>query len=261
MGRIHKFLTRSLGSDAGNTDPVELSRWVSDRKGSPGDLTSFQLEQRLAPQEEAGIDRPCAGGSFYLGRIMECLRGVEGLSITGELDIDWSPVAADTGEFKPGTWFALPAPGEIGLVDRYYGDPEEAGLAIRTVYRRFLRAMRDAGAGGHVLICGTAEEGDLEMLAGRKVFFFPADRTPDSLARLLEYQREVPVAAGDIPLFARDMIERFDVSRVILLDPDPRAIADVLLGVDPDRFDTGGYCREKCSEYWQKLKELSVYHR
>ena len=63
------------------------------RRGIGGDILSFQLERSLALQE--GIDLPCAGGLFYGERLLECLAGVEGRRVTGEVGVEPSAVLED----------------------------------------------------------------------------------------------------------------------------------------------------------------------
>lgn len=259
MGKIRKIPTRSLGSDGEVPDPGNVAAWVAERSGTPGDLTSFRLEQELRYQEQAGIDLPCTGGSFYRERVLESITGTVEAAITGELDFDPALPAEDAGRVPPGTWFSIPAPGELGLRDTYYGDPDEAMAALRQVYRRILRAMRDAGAGGHVILSAVPDAGDVEVLAGKKTFCFSKDQSPESLEIILGQQRRIALDRTGVSGLSDGMIEQYGISGILLLDPDPALIAAAFGFVDPDQVTAAGYCRAGCPAYWMNLKESARY--
>ncbi|MDD1718597.1 MAG: hypothetical protein LUQ25_00930, partial [Methanoregulaceae archaeon] len=220
MVKIRKIPTRSFGSDGDLPDIPEIAEWVSKRKGLTGDLVSYQLERFFTVQEDAGISWPCAGGAFYKGRVLECLRETEGTDIIGELDLEMASLAEDAQLFSSGVWFSVPSPGDLGLADHYYGDADETGNALRKVYRRMLRGMRDAGAGGHVLLCSKPDQGDVEALAGKKTFFFSQDQSVESLSMILEHQGDIAVNPTGVNLIRDELAEQYEISRLIVLDPD-----------------------------------------
>ena len=190
MGKRVSFPTRSFGSDAPAPDSGALAEWVGARRGRSGDLTTYYLEEGLQYQLDAGVTTPCAGGRFYLDRLLDSFIGVEGKIVTGEIGCDTSPLIHDAGDLQAmqkNLWLAAPSPLELGLTDRYFQDPEEATHSLFSAYQEMMRAMRDAGIAGHVLLCDEPTLEELEALAGRKVFFFSQLQTRKSLALLLEY--------------------------------------------------------------------------
>ena len=87
---------------------------------------------------------------------MECLAGVEGGRVTGEIHLNPHAIIEDAAGIvlqKKGTSCALPAPHLLGITDTYYHDEQEWNDAIAGVYRDLMRSMRDTGIKGHVLIC------------------------------------------------------------------------------------------------------------
>ena len=56
-----------------------------------------------------------------------------------------------------------------------------------------MRAMRDAGIEGHVLLCGKMDEAEISLLARDNIFFFPTTPDKESLRILMEHQRRVAV--------------------------------------------------------------------
>ena len=245
MARKLKFRTRSFGSESRTPDLNELTRWVSGRRGIEGDITTYHLESSLLPQLDAGIDLPCAGGLFFGARLKESLEGVNEETITGELDYTPDVLVADAIDIRDkhgATWFSMPAPHNVGIKDEYYGDAEEALLAIIKVYRGAMRSMRDAGTKGHVLICSHINPAELESLSGKRVFFFQKDPTAEDLALLLEYQKHIAIECAQIHLLI-DLMEEYVVSGLVILHPEPAALLEAMKHWDPDRIFTGGYCR------------------
>ena len=120
--------------------------------------------------------------------------------------------------------------------------------------------MRDSGIAGHVLHCDRIVEHELETLAGKKAFFFSCDHDEEGLATLLEYQRVLAVTKKDIPL-VEGLIEEYEINRIILLDPDARALMALLQIRDPDQVSMGGYCTSTCDRYWRDLVDASTIVR
>lgn len=259
MARKLRFRTRSFGSESRTPDLNELTQWVSGRRGTEGDITTYHLESSLLPQLDAGIDLPCAGGLFFGSRLKESLEGVIEETITGELDYIPDILVADAIdilEMHRDTWFALPAPHYLGIRDKYYGDAEEASQAIITAYKPAMRAMRDAGIRGHVLICSHINPAELESLSGKRVFFFQKDSTAEDLAFLLEYQKQIAIECAQIHLLI-DLMEEFVVSGLVILHPEPAALLEAMKHWDPDKIFTGGYCEQECEKFWGSLAGAS----
>ena len=225
------------------------------------DLQTYRIDQSLAPQLPAGISLPCAGGIFYADRILSCLIGVAGRKAVDELGVETGPVIEDACtmvEQKKGVWCAIPAPHMLGIVDTYYHDKDEWNDAITGVYRTLMRAMRDAGVTGHVLISEGADEEEISRLARQNVFFFFPKQDRENLECVLEHQRQVAVSKDQLDT-AFDLGNEYEFQRIIVMDPDEEAITLALSHVDPDQVIAGGYCTEKCNAYWKSVVDAAYY--
>jgi hypothetical protein len=257
IGKRVSFATRSFGSNAPVPDPGALAEWVGERRGRTGDLITYQLEEGLVPQIDAGVTNPCAGGSFYHARWAGSLTGVEGTAITEEIGCDPMPLLRDIDDLdliQKNLWLATPSPSELRLTDRYFHDQEEAAHSLSSAYQEMMRAMRDAGIAGHVLLCEKPAREELEALAGRKVFFFSRNQTKKSLALLLEYQGVVAIRPSGLGLI-RDLMGEYEVLKIILLDAEEEDLQQALELKDPDSLLCGGYCNDSCSLYWKSIVE------
>lgn len=255
--------TRALGAEPGVLDVAALAGWVAERREcrEAGDLTTFLLGQALAPQIDAGIPFPCAGGTFYGNRLLSSFSGIDEGIITGETGISVDDLVADAAEIavrKKGIWCAAPAPHLLNLADTYYGDEEEASMAVSDLYRSAMRAMRDAGTGGHILICDRADERELTALARQNVFFFLPKPSPGDLESLLEHQDRIAVNRINLP-DVLNLSGEFDFCQVIIVDADAPSIALALSNLDPDQILAGGYCTESCETYWKDLIKRAFY--
>jgi hypothetical protein len=259
MGKRLSFPSRSFGSDAGLPDTSSLIAWVSAHRGQERDLTSFLLEQELSYQWKAGVSIPCAGGKFYFDRWEKALTGTVGRRITAELGYD--PVllnrdATQVTSIVKGAWLTIPAPHLLSLKNNFFSDPDEVPSAIASVYQDMMRSGRDAHVAGHVLFCEQIIEEELEALAGRKAFFFSPDLNKITLTRCLEFQQIVAVKAGMLPIL-QDLMNEYEVSRIILLDPSENDLRQALLMRDRDQISCGGYCPGDCKDYWSDLVKKS----
>ncbi len=202
-------------------------------------------------------------GLFCRGRILESLTGLNNdrNSAVGEIDVDPGALTGDAlmlAAQRKDVWCALPAPRTLGITDTYYGDDDEWCDAITGAYRTLMRAMRDAGIGGHVLICDTVEETEISALAGKKVFFFAPAPERENLLTLMEYQRQV--AVGNTMLeTVFDLAGEYELHRLIVMNPDDNGIRLALSHLDPDQVIAGGYCTDACDTYWKELVKSAVY--
>lgn len=253
--------TRAFGSEPGVPDIPALASWVAEHRGMTADLLTCRIDQSLAPQLPAGISFPCAGGLFYADRILSCLIGVTGGKVVDEIGVETGPVIEDAYTLvgqKKGVWCALPAPHALGIVDTYYYDEDEWNDAITGIYNTLMRAMRDAGVAGHVLISEGADEAEISRLARQKVFFFFPKQDREILECVLEHQRQVAVSKDQLDT-AFDLGNEYDLHRIIVTDPDEEAITLALSHLDPDQLMAGGYCTEKCGDYWKSVVNAAYY--
>ena len=263
MPKVVPLPTRALGAEPGAPDPAALATWVADHRGAKADLHAYQLDCSLAPQLASGITFPCAGGLFCQDRIRECLIGLnaEMDAAVEEIHVETRALAEDAARLaaeKKGIWCALPAPSSLGIADRYYRDNEEWCAAMTNAYRTMMRAMRDAGVGGHVLICTTVDDQEVASLAGKKAFFFAPEPRGTTLETLMEYQREIAVSPKMLET-AIDLANQYEVNRWIIVDPDKEAIRLALSHADADQVTGGGYCTEECGSYWEQIVKKAAY--
>ncbi len=259
MGKRLSFPTRSFGSDPLSLDPMGVSRWIKERRGREGDLTSFLLETGIQLQIKAGISLPCAGGLNYGDRWEAAFTGLTGQAITGELGISHENIvkdAEDLAHIREDLWISVPAPHLLAFKDRYYGNGEDTYHAVFSVYKALMREQRDAGIRGHVLLCETVQREELESLAGKKAFFFPHKLNHKTLGLLLEYQQTVAVNPGQLRLIT-DLMDEYEIHSIVVLDPEEQDLRQALLIRDPDQIICGGYCRSSCEVYWKNLVEKS----
>jgi hypothetical protein len=261
MVKRHPLSTRAFGSEPDTPDIPVLAEWVAENRGRSGDLISFQLDEALKHQISAGVASPCTGGKFYKDRVIGCLIGVDNMRVVDEIGVRAEAVTSDARDMasqKKNIWCALPGPHALGITDVYYHDEDEWHDAITGAYRTLMRSMRDAGVGGHVLICETADEAEVSALARQKVFFFAQDMEKESLEALMEYQRQVVVDKDHLPVVF-DLAHEYELSQLILLDPDKESIALALSEIDPDQLIAGGYCTVDGDEYWKQLVASAEY--
>lgn len=186
--------------------------------------------------------------------------GLTGGDITGEPGIRADLVEDDAVRIRTlsgSCRVALPAPHRLELVDRYFGDEDEASAALFREYRHLFRAMRDAGVAGHVLHCDKAIAAELEVLAGNKVFFFLQNPDRDSITTLLEYQHKIAVSGYLLPLVLEQR-EEYEIRQVFLMDPTPGNLQEALHSLDPEQVMVGGYCMEDGPDYWRSLVDSAT---
>jgi hypothetical protein len=261
MARRITIPVRSFGSEVGKPTVPELAEWLKSVRGEEADLVTYRLSRSLDAQE--GVALPAAGGLFYGDRWREAFVGMKDGVLVGEPGIDPEAVAADARFVRARhkeAWVSLPAPNMLGFRDGYMGDEEEFSETIAAGYARLAREMRDAGAQGHVLVADTADPIELETLASRKILFFPRSPGGFDLELLLEYQGDLILPGEEIGR-AEDLMERFRVRKLVLLDPEEEDLAAAAAFADPDMLSVGGYCEENCPEYWKGLVDRAFIPR
>lgn len=261
MVKRHNLATRALGAEPGQPDVAALAAWITEHRGRTADLVTYRLDRSLAPQVTAGIMTPCAGGKFYADRIRQCLTGIHGTRAVGEIHVDTPAIIEDAAGIvvqKKGAWCAIPAPHVLGIRDAYYDDESEWFDAFHRSYRTILRAMRDTGVPGHVLIADRMDEYELASLARQNTFFFAPAPEREDLAVLLEHQKQVAVPRDKLPIVF-DLMNEYAVRKIFILDPDPASIREVLSHLDADQVVAGGYCTDRSDSYWKDLVAAAVY--
>ena len=123
-----------------------------------------------------------------------------------------------------------------------------------------MRSMRDVGISGHVLICDTMSEPEIASLVRQNVFFFQLKPDRESLACLLEYQRQIAVGRDKLDTVL-DLSSEYDLRKIIIIDPDQQSISRALSCLDPDQVSAGGYCTEMVEDYWKNLVDVAVYEK
>ena len=105
----------------------------------------------------------------------------------------------------------------LGIRDAYYDDESEWFDAFHRSYRTILRAMRDTGVPGHVLIADRMDEYELASLARQNTFFFAPAPEREDLAVLLEHQKQVAVPRDKLPIVF-DLMNEYAVRKIFILD-------------------------------------------
>lgn len=255
MAKRFRLATRGFGGEPGKPDVTALAAWIAEHKGRTADILTYRLDRSLAPQLDAGIMAPCAGGRFYGERILSALAGIVDLTAIGELHAETHEIIEDAAGIvvqKKGAWCAVPAPHALGIRDDYYDDEMEWNAAICGAFRTILRAMRDIGVDGHVVICDRVGDAELIALAHQKVFFFEPAPDRESLALLLERQHQVAVQKNYLRMLM-SLTDEYTVQKLFIIDPDPQAIALARTHLDPDQIVAGGYCTEEDNTYWKDI--------
>jgi hypothetical protein len=220
------------------------------------DITTYLLDRSLASQIPAGIGIPCAGGKFYADRLLASIDGVVDRKAVCDLHADTPAIIEDAAGIvvqKRKSWCALPAPHVLSITDAYYSDADEWSDAICGIYKTILRAMRDMGVAGHVLICDAMDVAECAALARQNVFFFQPKADRPSLEILLEHQQKVAVGNDELPILI-ELMNEYTVRHIILVDPDQPAIDLARSHLDPDQITAGGYCTDSNAlEYWKDL--------
>jgi hypothetical protein len=261
MAGVRRVPVRSFGSEVPDPTVQELAAWIGKRRGTGGDLTSYLLEESLEPQKD--VDLPCPGGRIYRARILETIKGIEGEVLAREPSADTALIEEDArwgASRRKGLRFSLPAPHLLGIRDGFYHDRGEFCEGLSLMYRQILRAMRDAGAGGHVLIGERVYEEELEHLAGPRTLFFYPDLTAGDLPALLEIQDSAAVPPDLLPR-ALELLDEYDLRHVTIVDGEKEDLLTLSEHLDPDQISLGGYCRKDCREYWKALTERAVIPR
>jgi len=255
MAKRLKLATRGLGAEPEKPDVTGLAGWIAEHRGRMADITTYLLDRTMAPQLEAGIGMPCAGGKFYADRLLASIDGIADRKAIHELHADTPAIIEDAAGIvvqKRKSWCAVPAPHALLIKDAYYSDADEWSDAICGIYKTILRAMRDMGVAGHVLICDAADDAECAALARQNVFFFQPEPDRAGLEILLEHQHKIAVGNAELPVLL-DLMNEYTVRHIILVDPDQPAIDLARSHLDPDQISVGGYCTDGCEQYWKDL--------
>ena len=261
MGGAKRVPVRSYGSEVQEPQTVDLAGWIKRRKGTGGDLSSYLLEESLEPQE--GVDFPCAGGRIYRARVLESIGGLKGDDLVREPSAETALVEEDArwgASRRKGLLFCLPAPHTLSIRDEYYHDREEFCEGLSGCYRQILRAMRDAGAGGHVLLGEKVHEGEMGHLAGPRTSFFFPGLTGEELPRFLEHQDAIAIPRALLG-HSLGLLDEFELRNLTILDGKGEDLRAALEYLDPDQVSLGGYCTGDCKTYWKGLVERSAIPR
>lgn len=258
MAARQRLETRAFGGEAEIPPLSRLADLVRERPRIEADLTTFRLLGSLRPQLAAGIAVVAAGGAFYADRWRAAIGGVRDGVLREAPYAEPAALAADAraiaGEARM-PFAAAPSPSALRIVDRHYGDAAEAGAAIRDVCGSLMRAMRDAGAAGHVLVTRSPSDEELQDLASPLTFFYCPDPGPDEIALLLEYQGPIALPGRR----ARELgalLDQYGTRTVYLVDPTEEDVAAGLEVLDPDHLAIGGFCPADCDAYWGRLAGL-----
>ncbi len=243
MAKRLKIPVRCFGSDPDAPSVADLAAWVKKRTGLGGDLTTFYLMRTI--QAQKGVDIPAAGGWFYLER---CAAGMLPDTTLDDIKDDIGAVIS----VARNPWWSVPSPASITP------DPGEDEVMA---YRNLLRNMRDAGVFGHVILTDQAPQPlELELLTGRRFFWYLASVNENSLEKVLEIQRDIAVPPKILPLL-HDLMGSYTVRKVIVIDPGEGDLRQALELVDSDNIMSGGFAPANHPTYWEELISGSFLFR
>jgi hypothetical protein len=261
MAKRRPLATRAFGAEPDLPDAAGLAGWIAEHRGMAADIVTYLLDRSLAPQVAAGINTPCAGGKFYGTRIQQCLAGITGTAAVGELHVDTPAITEDAAGIvvqAKGAWCSLPAPRELGIADAYYHDSDEWRDAMCDAYRAIMRAMRDTGVAGHVLIADRMDDAEVSRLYRNRVFFFSPAPDRGTLEILLEHQRQAAAGRDQLETLF-DLTGEYTLQRLYIIDPDRESVELALSHLDPDQVVAAGYHTSGSSEYWKDLVSHAEY--
>ncbi|MEN6341901.1 MAG: hypothetical protein ABFC89_05005 [Methanospirillum sp.] len=255
MAGRRRLETRGFGGEAPIPPLSRLTERLEERPWIEADLTTFRLLESLRPQVAAGIGAVAAGGEFYGVRWREAIGGVRNGLLReapfSEPDALAMDARAIVNEVRA-PFAAMPAPSALEIVDRHFGDPAEAGAAIRDVYGSLMRTMRDAGVAGHVMIAPTPLDEELEDLSSPFTFFYCPDPNPKAIEILLDHQRPLALPGRRAAGLAA-LIDQVGRRPIYLIAPTEEEVSAALEVLDPDHLRIGGFCPKDCDTYWQQL--------
>ncbi len=258
MATRRRLETRGFGGEAPIPPISALAERIRALPGIEADLTTFRLLESLRPQIAAGVGSVAAGGSFYADRWRSAIGGVRDGVLRetpfpepGALVMDARALVAEARM----PFATAPAPSELGVVDRYFGDPADAAGSIRDVCGSLMRSMRDAGIAGHVLIAPSPADDELEELASPFTFFYCPDPDDRAIATILDHQRSLALPGRRAGWLA-ELIDQYGTRPIYLVDPGEEEIAVALEVLDPDHLRIGGFCPGDCDAYWARIAAL-----
>lgn len=258
MTKTYTLPVVSFGSEVPEPDLVELASWVSENHGREGDIISFMLVQSMRCQ--GGISSLCAGGLFYTERMISCMTSLSGMEIVAEPAFDPEMLGMDgrlVRSFGREVRLAVPASSMLGLRDSYFDDNDEFSEEISRLILAMMRVQRDAGVSGHVLIADRPGETETEILSSRRVRFYIPDPSGETLATVMEHQRDIAVPASGLSVLF-DLMENYEVRSVNVVDAEEKDLLAALEHFDIDEISVGGYCTEDCGDYWPELRERAI---
>jgi hypothetical protein len=261
MSKRIRIPVRALGSEIEDPRISALASWVSAHRGIEADLITYKLEESLRIQRD--VDIPASGGRFYQPRLITSLTGMDEGVLSNEPAADYGYIIDDADRIvslRKGAWCSIPAPHLWDIQDHFYLDEEAFRESLCECTRQIMRAMRDRGIKGHILLCDRYLEEEIEELAGPKVLFYTENPRPEGLSVLLEHQRSIAVP-GDRLEIALGLLDEFDIHRLIVVEPSKEALNRVQSFFDPGSFEAGGYCRRDCAGYWSELIESAFITR
>ena len=250
--------TRGFGGEAPIPPLSALAARMADLPRTEADLVTLRLYESVRPQVEAGIGTVAGGGLFYAPRWRDAIGGVRDGILRDDPYPQSSMLAMDAralAGYVRAPWATMPAPTDLGLVDRHFGDPAEANAALRDVYRALMRSMRDAGVMGHVLLAASPTDEEMEDLSSPMTFFFCPDPDEEVLPVLLEHQRSLALPGKRVAELA-GLMDQFGRRPVYLVDPTEEEVLVALEVLDPDHVRIGGLCPGDCDAYWRRLALL-----
>ncbi|PWR71975.1 hypothetical protein [Methanospirillum lacunae] len=250
MAKKIRLKTISLGSEPDQPDMDELTCFIRSMKGQEADLTTYYLIRSLEKQLEAGITSPACGGRFMQSRFEDALIcSPEGCHVSTSVFEDDARVMIKTAGPVASV---LPSPGL--LPESPDPEDEEAFAEFCDVYAKILRNMRDQKITGHILHAKEVSMIEAEHLSSRKTIFVIPDGTFVAQSGLLEFQSTIALSRTRVK-FLDELIDQFDIRRLILVDPNEEGFKKALQHLDPEKIQVGGYGKGEDRQYWKCIAD------
>ena len=253
MGKKFQFKTISLGSEPEIPSVDELASIIAKYKGSDADLITFQMICSCNYQQEADINEQGVGGKFSTPRIQNALSwDADSGAIT-----DISMLVQDySGLIRKGSILRSihESPGKFD--NSPPTDDEDSFSEYCRAYSKILRSLRDIGIYGHVILTKNPVQIELELLSDTKSLIHVQEPNPEQLEELLEYTSKL-IIPGDYFVVIPDLMERYDIRDLILVNPEKQGLINSLEYFDPEKIQIAGYAKGDEGSFWKQLKDSS----
>ncbi|MDX8551401.1 hypothetical protein KHC33_02835 [Methanospirillum sp. J.3.6.1-F.2.7.3] len=254
MKKKLELKTQSLGSEPDIPDITTLKEFIALYRGYEADLVTFQMLRSYSDQKSADIHTIGVGGGYMRQRMEEGLKwdAEQGPLIhVDDLVYDYSLITSKSG----GIWSVHESPSVLSTCPSQ--DDEDSFAEMYHGFRQILRTLRDNRIFSHIIHLESPTQLELELLSSPRSLYFLRNPTLEILGDLLEHTSDLILPTEKIS-FLGELIDQFQIRRVMLLDATAPALLSVLEYVDPDHLVVTGYCQGSEEKYWKKVQDSAI---